>query len=452
MRMRLHPFLHDLPPGPSSFPHLNLELARQMRDNPLGTLMGYYDEFGPVFTLRFLGLEMVFVIGPEANQKILVRNRHDFSWGEGFLGELVPFIGRGLLTTDDLEHDRARKLLAPAFYPARIRSYGEKMVERAARASEQLRPGQHFEMHEWARNLAIKIAGDVLLGMKMPRERARFFAERFEKGLSFYGRSYIETLVIRGPGTPFRQMKEHVDRLDQAIYEEIAKRRAKPVDEESILDTLIAAEHDGDQFTDREVRDQLLTLLFAGHDTTAATIAWLFTLVCKHRPVYRKLQEEIDSTLDGRDATADELIDGFPYLDQVVKETLRLYPAAWFGPRKTRKEFKIYGHTIPAQTHIAYSSWLTHRLPHLWSDPDAFDPERFTDERYRQLQPGAYVPFGRGPRTCIGMRFGLLEVKAVAVALLRRYRLELFPGQSFQPRTVPTISPRHGVRLVVRSR
>ena len=452
MRLRLHGFLHDLPPGPSSFPHVNLELGRRLHENTLGTLMELYDEYGPVFTLRFLGLEMVFVVGPEANQKILVHDWRDFSWQESFFGELIPFIGYGLLTTDDEEHDRARKLLAPAFYPARIRGYGERMTTRASRAADELQAGQVLELHEWTRNLTIKVAGDVLLGLDMPAERAAFFAEHFEAGLSFYGRSYFETLILRGPGTPYQEMKVHVAKLDEAIYDEIAKRRAEGADGEAILDTLINAEHDGDRFSDREVRDHLLTLLFAGHDTTAATVAWLFTLLGRHREAYRKLQAEIDEHAADRDPSADELMDGFPYLEKVVKETLRMYPAAWFGPRKARKDFEMYGHRIPAGTHVAYSSWLTHRLPHLWRDPEAFDPDRFTEEKFRSLKPGAYVPFGRGPRTCIGMQFGKLEVKIIVCALLRRFHLELFPGQSFPARTVPTISPRNGVRLVVRSR
>ena len=452
MKLRLHGFLHDLPPGPTSFPHFSYEMGKQLYENTIGTLMHYYDEFGPVFTLRFLGQEMVFMIGPEANQKVLVTDYRDFSWEEGLLAELIPFIGYGLLTTDDGEHDRARKLLAPAFYPARIRSYGQRMVARAVTAAEELEPGDLFELHSWARRLALKIAGDVLLGMDTPKERAEYFAEHFEKGLGYYDGYFWQTLLMRGPGSQQARMKKHVEKLDEVIKAEIEERRSWPAGGEAILDLLCHAEADGERFTPKEIRDHLFTLLFAGHDTTAATVAWLFVSICRHPDVYEKLQQEIDENLGQRVPEADELFNEMPYLDMVVKETLRLYPPAWFGPRMARKEFTIYGHRIPANTHVTYSSWATHRLPHIYPDPEAFKPERFTEENYRALQPGAYVPFGRGPRTCIGMRFGELEAKMLTVVLMQRYKLELFPGQQFPERTVPTISPRNGVQIRVRQR
>lgn len=452
MKLRLHGFLHDLPPGPTSFPHFSYAMGKQLYENTIGTLMNYYDEFGPVFTLRFLGQEMVFMIGPEANQKVLVTDYRDFSWEEGLLAELIPFIGYGLLTTDDAEHDRARKLLAPAFYPARIRSYGERMVVRAVAAAEELEAGELVELHGWARQVALKIAGDVLLGMNTPKERAEYFAEHFEKGLGYYDGYFWQTLLRRGPGSQQARMKKHVEMLDEVIKEEIAERRSWPPGGEAVLDLLCHAEADGERFSPKEIRDHLFTLLFAGHDTTAATVAWLFSSICRHPDVYEKLQQEIDDTLEGRQPEADELFNDMPYLDMVVKETLRLYPPAWIGPRMARKEFRIYGHRVPANTHVAYCSWATHRLPHIYPDPEAFKPERFTEEKYRALEPGAYVPFGRGPRTCIGMRFGELEAKMLTVVLMQRFKLELFPGQHFPERTVPTISPRYGVEIRLRDR
>ena len=452
MKLRIHGFLHDLPPGPTSFPHFSYAMGKQLHENPLGTLMKYYEEYGPAFTLRFLGQEMVFLIGPEANQKILVTDYRDFSWEQGLLAELIPFIGYGLLTTDDDEHDRARKLLAPAFYPARIRSYGQRMVARAVEASEELEAGDLFELHGWTRRLALKIAGDVLLGMDTPKDRAQFFAEHFEKGLGYYDGYFWQTLLMRGPGSHQSRMKRHVEKLDEVIAEEIDTRRAWPEGGEAVLDLLCHAEADGERFTKREIRDHLFTLLFAGHDTTAATVAWLFTLICRHPDVYDRLQREIDEELEGREPGADDFFDGLPYLDMVLKETLRLYPPAWFGPRFARKEFSIYGYRIPANTHVTYCSWVTHRLPQLFPDPEAFNPERFSEKRYRALESGAYVPFGRGPRTCIGMRFGELEAKIVTAVLMQRFKLELFPGQQFPARTVPTISPRYGVQVRLRRR
>ena len=143
---------------------------------------------------------------------------------------------------------------------------------------------------------------------------------------------------------------------------------------------------------------------------------------------------------------------GLPYLDQVLQETLRLYPPAWIGPRRTRAAFTLHGHAIPADTQITYCSWVTHRLPEHWPHPDAFDPERFSPQRAQRIVPGAYVPFGRGARLCIGRRFGELEVKAIVVTLLQRHEVELLPAQGLAARTIPTISPRHGVQVRLRTR
>jgi cytochrome P450 len=418
-----------------------------MRRDMLGELMRLTEAYGPVFTLRMPGLQIVFLVSPEANQRILVTHVRDFAWQDGFFADLIPFIGRGLLTTDDEDHDRARRLLMPGFTMARVRSYADQIVRIVGDAADRLVVGGSFELHAWSRALALRVATDVILGMRSTAVLARRLAEHFEAGLSFYGGMFWTTLVLRGPGTPFRRMLRHVAEIDAVLEPEIDRRRRTGVRDESVLDTLVHAEDNGDRLSMQEIRDHALTLLFAGHDTTAASVSWLFSLVGRSPDVYRRLQDEIDARLGARAPSAEDLVGGLPYLDQVIKETLRLYPPAWFGPRLSRKTFELHGQVIPAQTHIAYCSWLTHRLPELWSHPDGFDPDRFSEARQKAIVPGAYVPFGRGPRLCLGKRFGELEVKAIAVALLRRYDVQLEPAQDFSARTIPTISPRHGVRV-----
>jgi cytochrome P450 len=247
-------------------------------------------------------------------------------------------------------------------------------------------------------------------------------------------------------------MLGHVAHIDRVLVPEIERRRRTCERDDSVLDTLVHASEGSDRLSVAEIRDQALTLLFAGHDTTAATVSWLFSLVGRYPEVQRRLQQEIDARLGARPATAEDLASGLPYLDQVLAETLRLYPPAWIGPRRTRAAFSLHGYEIPAQTQVAYCSWITHRLPELWPHPEAFDPERFSPERAQGIVPGAYVPFGRGARVCIGRRFGELEVKAITVALLQRGEVQLEPAQAFPARTIPTISPRDGVRMRVGAR
>jgi cytochrome P450 len=447
MRLTLHGLRHRLPPGPGHFPWIHPIVGLRMRRDMLGELMRQVEAFGPVFTLRMPGMHVVFLVSPEANQRILVTHARDFLWEQGLLGELIPFIGRGLLTTDDEEHDRARRLLMPSFTMARVRGYTDDIVRIVDEAASRLPSGRPLELHAWARALTLRVATDVILGMHGSEALARELAHHFEQGLGLWGGSYVASLVLRGPGTPFRRMLGHVAQIDRVLFAEIERRRRSGARDDSVLDTLVHATDGADRLSTQEIRDQALTLLFAGHDTTAATVSWLFALVGRYPEVQRRLQQELDAQLGARPATVEDLVRGLPYLDQVLKETLRLYPPAWFGPRRTRAEFELHGHTIPAGTQVAYCSWITHRLPELWAHPEAFDPERFSEARAQMIVPGAYVPFGRGARLCIGRRFGELEVKAIALALLRRYDVQLEPAQSFAARTIPTISPRHGVRL-----
>lgn len=447
MRFRLHAFRHRLPPGPGIFPYLGLIQAVRAFENPLGEFMRYYNTYGPVFTTRFMGgIEMVWIIGPEANQYILVDNAKNFSWREGFLGDLIPVIGDGLLTTDGEVHDRARKLLNPLFTPARIRSYAERMVFRAQERVKELHLGETVEIFHWARNLALTIAGDILFGFEHAERLAPAFSRAFDEALAFY--SYpLQVQYLRGPGSPWDQMQKARARLDRILYPEIQLRRHQGANGENILDLLLRAEEEGERFSDREIRDQAMTLLFAGHDTSTCTLTWMAMLLGQNRAVYRRLREEIEDVLGDRPPTADDLMNRLPYLNQVLAETLRMYPPAWVGPRRALNDFEIYGYKIPGGTNVAYSSWLTHHLPHVYPDPEAFDPERFAPGEEKKLKPGAYVPFGRGQRLCIGMRFGEMEVKAVAVSLLQHFHLELLPGQDFRPHTMPTLSPRYGVKV-----
>lgn len=449
MRFRFHAFRHRLPEGPGVFPYLGVIQAIRAFENPLGEFMHYYNTYGPVFTTRFLGgIEMVWIIGPEANQYILVENPRNFSWREGFMGDLIPVIGDGLLTTDGEIHDRARKLLNPLFAPARIRAYAERMVVRARERVEQLRLGEVVEIFHWARTLALTIAGDILFGFAEAERLAPRFSAAFDRALAFYAYP-LQVQYLRGPGSPWERMQKARAEMDRILFPEIERRRREGAEGENILDLLIRAEVDGERFTDREIRDQAVTLLFAGHDTSTCTLSWMMMLLGQNRTVYRRLHEEIEEKLGDRPPTPDELMNGLPYLNQVLAETLRMYPPAWVGPRRALEDFEIYGQRIPGGTNVAYSSWLTHHLPHVFPDPEAFDPERFAPGEEKKLKPGAYVPFGRGQRLCIGMRFGEMEVKAVAVALLQKYHLELLPGQDFRPHTMPTLSPRFGVKLRV---
>ncbi|HKA67392.1 MAG TPA: cytochrome P450, partial [Solirubrobacterales bacterium] len=222
---------------------------------------------------------------------------------------------------------------------------------------------------------------------------------------------------------------------------------------QDILSLLVGARGEGGEaFTDREVRDQLMTLMFAGHDTSTSTLTFMLHELARHPEVLARLFEEQDRVMGGSTPNVDQLEREMPYLEMVLDEVLRLYPPAWIGPRRAVREFEFGGYTVPKDAYVNYCSWASHRIPEVFPDPEAFIPERFTRERKAQLPRGAYVPFGGGSRICIGKRFGQTEVKLVATMLLQRLRLDALPGRTMTIRQMPTLSPKGGLRMRVSPR
>jgi cytochrome P450 len=196
-----------------------------------------------------------------------------------------------------------------------------------------------------------------------------------------------------------------------------------------------------------------MTLLFAGHDTTTSTVSFLFYELARHPHVVAGLLEEQDEVLGDRaPAAADVTGEALPRLEMAFDETLRLYPPAWIGPRRSVEPFEFAGHRVPGGVPASYCSWASHRLPDVFPEPEAFVPERFSAENKAKLPKGAYVPFGGGSRTCIGMRFGQMEIRTIATLLLQRMRLGLVPGHAMTIRQMPTLSPRGGLPMVVGER
>lgn len=436
------------PPGPRNF---SASRTYQVARDPLPLLLDAYEQYGPIFSMRLLHIRSVFMLGPEANHFITVGAPENFHWRESSFGDLIPLLGDGLLTVDEEYHDRARAIMMPAFHREQIVASLAAMEAEAEAAIATLRPGEVVDIYEWMRNLAMRIAMRALLGLD-PDEAGRgaAAAEHFERALGFYGIDYALRLV-RGPGSPWRKMMASRRVLDEIVYSEIARRRAEPSgDRKDILSLLIGARGEGGEaFTDREIRDQVMTLMFAGHDTSTSTVTFLMHELARHPQVVAKLREEQDRVLGGAVPTPEQLERELPYLDMVVDEVLRLYPPAWIGPRRAVRDFEFGGYTVPRGAYVNYCSWASHRLPEVFPDPEAFIPERFTRERKAALPRGAYVPFGGGSRICIGKRFGLTEVKMVATMLVQRLHLDALPGRTMRIRQMPTLSPRGGLPMRV---
>jgi cytochrome P450 len=438
------------PPGPTNF---SWARTLEVNGDPLPLLLGAYEEFGPIFTMRLLHSPVVFMLGPEANHFITVAHPENFHWRESSFGDLIPLLGDGLLTIDEDYHDRARAIMMPAFHREQIVAATEAMTTEADRAIDALPVGEVVDVYEWMRNLAMRIAMRALLGLD-PDEAGKgaAAAEHFERALGYYGIDF-HLRLLRGPGSPWRRMNRSREVLDEIVFGEIARRRDRPDHgRRDILSLLCGARGaGGEEFSDQEVRDQVMTLMFAGHDTSTSTLTFMLHELARHPEVTRRLHEEQDRVLGGEGPTAIQLEKEMPYLEMVLDEVLRLYPPAWIGPRRAIAEFEFGGHTVPKGAYVNYCSWASHRLPEVFPEPEAFIPERFTRERKAALPRGAYVPFGGGSRICIE-RFGQTEVKLVATKLLQRLRLEALPGRTMTIRQMPTLSPRGGLRMRILSR
>jgi cytochrome P450 len=438
------------PPGPKNF---SLARTNQITTDPLPLLLSLYEEYGPIFSARLLHQMAVFMIGPEANHFMTVGHPELFEWRQGSLGDLIPLIGDGLLTIDGDYHDRARAIVLPAFHREQVENAVEAMVAESVPAIDELRPGEIVDIYAWARRLAMRIAMRALLGLDPDDSGSGAAAARaFEGALSFYGLIPGKRL-LRGPGSPWRKLVRNRAILDEIVYAEMNRRRAAPdPGRRDVLSMLLEArDSEGGGFSDGEVRDQLVTLMFAGHDTTTSTLTFLVWELAQHPDVHARVLAEQDEVLSGETPNAAQL-EELPYMEMVLDETLRLYPAAWIGPRRAVEAFEFGGHGVPAGAYVHYCSWASHRLPEVFPEPEAFVPERFTRERKAALPRGAYIPFGGGRRICIGKRFGQTEIKLIATMLNQRLRLEALPGRTMRVRQMPTLGPAGGLPMRVRGR
>jgi cytochrome P450 len=439
------------PPGELSF---SPRRTRDFEKAPLPLLLRLHESYGPVFTMRLLYLPIVFALGPEANHHITVSHASNFRWRDGSMGDLIPLLGNGLLTTDGGYHRRARRIMLPAFHRERLVDSTAVMVEEAERALAGWRPGMRVNLYTWTRRLALRVALRALFGFDPDRGgRDGQMAEEFEETLGYWGKDYI-LQMLRGPGSPWRAMNRSRAKLDRVIFDEIARRRGNGERGADILSLLLDAEdEDGSRLSDQELRDQVMTLLFAGHDTATSTVTFLFYELGRNTHEIAPLTDEYDAVVGDREATAEELVGRLPRLDMALDETLRMYPPAWIGPRRSIDPFELCGVDVPGGVFINYCSWASHHLAEVFREPWRFRPARFEPEAKAALPKGAYVPFGGGSRTCIGMRFGQLEVKAIAASVLRRFTLELAePRRELSIRQMPTLSPRGGLPVVVRER
>jgi cytochrome P450 len=440
------------PPGETSF---SLTRTRRFANDPLPLLLDSYERFGPIFTLRLFHSNVVFMLGPAANHYITVSHASNFTWRDSHFRDLIGLMGDGLLTIDGEFHRRSRLIMLPAFHREHIAVCAEAVILETTQALDTLVPGTSIDLYTWTRALAVRVAMRALFGLDPNGVQARSIdaAGLFEEALAFYASDYF-LRVMRGRFSPWARMQVAARKLDTLIYSEIANRRATGERGGDILSLLLDAhDEDGNTLSDLQIRDEVMTLLFAGHDTTTSTVSFMFYELAQQPKLVARLLAEQDAQLAGGVPTSAQLMSGeLSELEMVLEETLRKYPPAWIGPRRAVEDFEFEGHTVPARAFVNYCSWASHHLPGVFDQPQQFRPERFAPDARGALSKGAYVPFGGGSRTCIGMRFGQLEVRTIATLILSRCTLALPSDFQLRIRQMPTISPKHGLPMLVKPR
>lgn len=428
-----------LPPGRRGFPVLG-ETGDWARD-PLKFARDRHERYGLVWRTHLMGRPTAVLLGPEANRFILGSQMHLFSSREGWSTTITSLIGDGLSLLDGATHRRHRAMIMPALHGQALQGYFDEMhAQVAGHAQRWLAAGQ-LRLFGGFKRLSYDIATRLMLG---PQSRPE--AERCFELFGTFTRGLFAPPAWRVPWLPYGRAWQAGQQLRPILRRIVAEHRAAPAN--TILGALVAArDEQGQGFSDDELIDELLVLLWAGHDTITALLTWLvYELACHPRVAEQALAEQ-RAVLGQR---ALELADlrQLPVLDRVVREAERLHPPAPGGFRAVVNEFDYSGYRIPAGWNVMYSSVFTHHMPELWRDPARFDPDRFA--RGEGKQPFCLVGFGGGPRICVGLAFAQMQMRIVMSYLLRHVRFELLPGQRFDPVAVPTPMPRDG--LLVRAR
>jgi cytochrome P450 len=440
-----------LPPGPKGHPILGV-MPEFNRDS-LAFIMRCR-EYGDVVRARFLYVPAYFLYDPADIEEILSTSARNFrksmSLRSNFFHRLV---GNGLVTSEGDFWRRQRRLAQPAFHRQRISSYGEVMVDYASRAIDKWRSGEIRDIHPDMMRLTLEIVVKTLFDADVSGDADKVGRILSELVKPFASQATLKWILDNRLPTPaHKRFHRAVGEIDKVIYRIIAERRSSGYDRGDLLSMLLQAhDDDGSQMTDSQLRDEVMTLFLAGHETTALALSWGWYLLATHPEVEKRFHAELDEALAGRLPEVSDL-PRLRYTEMIVKETLRLYPAAYAVGREPIDECEIGGYRVPRNAQIFAFQWATHRDPRYFENPESFDPDRWTAEFNEKLPKYAYFPFGGGPRQCIGNYFAMMEIILLLATIGRRFRLWLAPDQRVEVWPAMSLRPKNGIKVVVSER
>ena len=422
-----------------------------LNNNPLAYFMKVAHEYGDIAGLRVLNFNTLFINHPDLIEKVLVTNARKFSKGRVLRANRHVF-GEGLLTSEGDFWLRQRRLAQPAFHRARINSYAGTMVEYTERILENWRDGEKRDAHKEMMRLTLQIVAKTLFDADVEsdaKEVGKSLELLLEIGANFRRTIFVPHWI---PTPANLRIKREVAYIESILYRIIAERRASGRDTGDLLSMLLSAQdEDGSKMTDRQLRDETITLFLAGHETTASTLSWTWWLLAQNPAVEAKLHAELDAVLGDRAPTLDDL-PVLPYTGNVITESLRLYPAAWGLARLVVEDHEFAGYPLKKGMGVAMAQWVVHRDPRWYDAPEEFRPERWENDLIKRLPRFAYFPFGGGPRQCIGNSFAVMEATLLLATIARKFRLCLVPGHKVTPLASITLRPHHGVQIILEAR
>jgi cytochrome P450 len=425
-----------------------------MRRDTLAFFTGLAREHGDVARFRIGPATAYLVSHPDYVKEVLVTQQHRFMKGRG-LQWAKHFLGEGLLTSEGEFHRRQRRLSQPAFHRSRIQAYADTMVAHALRTRECFSPGQAVDLDREMMALTMAIVAKTLFDADVEGE-AREIGASLTVVLSLFPRFTLPfaNALQRLPLPSNRRFARARERLDATVNRMIAERRKSARDQGDLLSMLMAArdeEGDGTGMSDGQLRDELMTLFLAGHETTANALTWTFHLLAQNQEVDERLFGELQEVLAGRAPALDDL-PRLRYAECVFAEAMRLFPPAWGLGRRALEDVRLGPYVLEKNANVAMSPWVMHRDSRFWPDPLRFDPERFREEARAARPKFAYFPFGGGARQCIGESFAWMEGVLILATLAQKWRFAMAPGQRVEPQPLITLRPRYGMRMVPEAR
>jgi cytochrome P450 len=440
-------------PSPKEIPFIGS--VHRRFSGPLEFFRDLKENCGNAARFTLFNEKFLLLSDPALVNEVLVTKQHSFRKGKALEGARV-FLGNSLLVSEGEEHTRQRRLIQPAFHRGRIAGYAQVMAEKARIWTDAQKAGEEIDLAVEMNHLTLAVVAATLFGSEVDAEAGDIaesltvIIENFNRMLLPFWK-YMRLL----PTAKNRRLLEAHRRLDATIYRLISQRRAEGRDHGDLLSMLLAAEdaeNPQKRLTDVEVRDQAMTLLLAGHETTANALAWTWHLLTQNEAVRSTMKAEIDDVLGPDRLPGLEDAARLPYTTAVFSEAMRIFPPVWVVGRRALEDVTIGDIEVPRRTIVITSQYLIHRDARFWPQPMEFRPERWLDEQAQAARPKfAYFPFGGGGRVCIGEGFAWTEGVLMLAVMARRWRFEAAADQQVEINPTVTLRPKHGLKMIVRN-